>query len=297
MAQKAKLILATDLSENARTAAQWAARFGETEGAEVVAVHVIELSAAHWAAGAYDFLEDERLRKQARDNVEQWYVETTGTKPASVQVRAGTPAVQLAEAVSEEQADLLVVSRSGKRAWERFWLGSTAKALAIDPPCEVVIVHPEHSRPEVHDVVVGTDFSATADRAVTFACGLARRYGAKLHILHADEVEPPQHIDALGGAVIPAEYRNSEAEIEAEQRLERVAQDHADELEGLDYETVVVRDNAARALIEHCERNKTDVLVVGRAGHSPLLTHVLGSAINRVVQGAPATVVVITPAR
>jgi len=260
-------------------------------------VHVFELSAAHWAAGVYDFLEDERLRKEARDNVEKWYVEATGVKPSSVQVRAGTPAVQLAEAVSEEKADLVVVSRSGKRAWERFWLGSTAKALAIDPPCEVVIVHPEHSRPEVRDVVVGTDFSANAGRAVTFACGLARRYGAKLHIVHAEEVEHLAPIDALGGATVPVEYRRSESEVELDRRLEQVTQEHAEELEGLDYETALVRDNAAKALIEYCEKNKTDVLVVGRAGHSPLLTHVLGSAINRVVQGAPATVVVITPAR
>ncbi len=296
MAQQAKLILATDLSDNARPAAEWAAGFGRTDGAEVIVVHVVEINTAHWVAGAYDFLDDDKLRGEAVENVRKWYVDATGEEPDGVQVRAGTPAVQLAEAVSEEKADLVVVSRSGKGGWERFWLGSTAKALAIDPPCEVVIVHPDHSGPEVRNIVVGTDFSPNAERAVAFACALARRYGAALHIVHAEEVERVDAIDALGGATIPTEYRRSDAEIEADKRLEQLEKDHAPELEGIDFETRLSRDNPAKALVDHCERNHSDVLVVGRAGHSPLLTHVLGSAINRVVQAAPATVI-ITPAR
>lgn len=294
MAQQAKVILATDLSDNAKAAAEWAAAFGQTEDAEVVVVHVVEISAAHWAAGAYDFLDDDKLRGEAETNVHKWYVDATGSEPKSVQVRAGTPAVQLAEAVSEEKADYLVVARSGKRGWERFWLGSTAKALAIDPPCQVVIVHPEHSKARVRNLVVGTDFSNNADRAVSEACALARRYGAKLHIVHAEEVERIDAIDALGGATIPSEYRRTDTEIDADKRMKQLEKDHASELEDIHYDTKLTRETPAKALIDYCEKNKTDVLVVGRAGHSPLLTHVLGSVVNRVVQGAPTTVI-ITP--
>lgn len=293
MTRKAKLILATDLSDNARPAAEWAARFGRTEGAEVSVVHVVEISAAHWASGAYDFLDDEKLSEAAEERVRKWYSDATGSEPASVQVRAGTPAVQLAEAVKEAKADLLVVSRSGKGGWEKFWLGSTAKALAIEPPCELVMVHPEHSEPEVAEILVGTDFSKNADRALTVACRLARRYGAHLQILHSEEVDDIDALDALGGATIPRKYRRPEVELQASERMKSLEEAHASDLEGLAYDTQLARDNPARALIEYCDRNRADVLVIGRAGHSQLLANVLGSVVNRVVQAAPTNVIIV----
>jgi nucleotide-binding universal stress UspA family protein len=292
MSEKKKLIVATDLSKDARPAAEWARGFGEIQGAQVIVLHVVELSAAHWVAGAFDYLDDPELQKKAEDNVRNWYVDATGSEPDGVEVRAGTAAVQIGEAVTERGADLLVVSRSGKRGWERFLLGSTAKALAIDPPCELVVVHPEHANPDVKDIVVGTDFSRNADRAVSAACELARRYGATLHIVHSEDVEDVDAIDALGGATIPTEYRRTDVEIEASKRLKKLEKDHAGELEGVKYETKLSREEPGRALIAYCERNKSDLLVVGRAGHSPLVANVLGSAVNRVVHGSPTTLLI-----
>lgn len=293
MGQKAKLILATDLSDNARPAAEWAHGFGRTEGAEVAVVHVVEISAAHWAAGAYDFLDDAGLREQAEERVRKWYVDATGSEPASVQVRCGTPAVQLAEAVREEKADLLVISRSGKGGWEKFWVGSTARALAMEPPCEVVMVHPEHSRPEVAEVLVGMDFSENAERALATACRLARRYGAHLQIIHSEEVDDIDVLDGIGAATIPAKYRRSGIDEEVSKRMKSMEEAHASDLEGIDYDTRFMQDNPARALIERCDKDRADVLVIGRTGHSPLLANVLGSVVNRVVQAAPTTVVIV----
>ncbi|MDZ7829841.1 MAG: universal stress protein [Halofilum sp. (in: g-proteobacteria)] len=181
MSEKKKLIVATDLSKDARPSAEWAHGFGETQDAQVIVLHVVELSAAHWVAGAFDYLDDPELQKKAEENVRKWYVDATGSEPDGVEVRAGTAAVQIGEAVAERGADLLVVSRSGKRGWERFLLGSTAKALAIDPPCELVVVHPEHAKPDVKDIVVGTDFSeerGPRDLGGLRACPALRREAA-----------------------------------------------------------------------------------------------------------------------
>jgi len=292
MNKQESLVLATDLSSDAKPAAQWARRFGEASGARVIVLHVIELSAAHWVAGAFDYLEEVELRNKAEENVRLWYRDAAGTEPDAVMVRAGTAKVQIGATVKELGADLLVVSRSGKRGWERFLLGSTAKALAIDPPCELVIVHPEHAQPEVREIVVGTDFSENADRAVSRACALARHYGAKLHIVHAEDVEQVDAIDALAGATIPTEYRRSDAEIDASKRMAALEKAHESELEGVKHATRLSREEPGRALIDYCERNHSDLLVVGRAGHSPLVANVLGSTINRVVHGTPATLVI-----
>jgi len=292
MSESKQLIVATDLSKDARPAAEWARGFSETEGAHVIVLHVVELSPAHWVAGAFDYLDDPELQNKAEDNVRKWYADATGTEPDAVVVRAGTAAVQIGEVVTDRGADLLVVSRSGKRGWERFLLGSTAKALAIDPPCKLVVVHPEHASPDVKNIVVGTDFSENADGALSAACELARRYGARLHIVHSEDVEEVDAIDALGGATIPTEYRRSDVEIQPSRRMKSLEKTHASELEGVQYETKLSREEPGRALINYCERNKSDLLVVGRAGHSPLVANVLGSAVNRVVHGSPTTLVI-----
>lgn len=296
MSEKAKLLLATDLSDNAKPAAVWAQEFGKTECAEVHLVHVVEISAAYWAGGAYALLEEARLQDQAREKVTQWYVDATGSEPAGVDVRLGMPATQLAEAVRDGKAGMLVVSRSGKRAWERFLVGSTARALALDPPSQLVIVHPEHGRPEVGNVVLGTDFSANSGRALAAAAGLARRYGAKLHIVHAEEVDELHALDALAGELIPTEHRRAESERESSERLADLVEKSAAELEGVDHVTRALTGTPARALAEYCEKEAADLLVVGRAGHSVLLAHVLGSVVNGVVQAAPTNVVIVPTA-
>ncbi|MDX1608979.1 MAG: universal stress protein [Halofilum sp. (in: g-proteobacteria)] len=296
MSNKAKLLLATDLSDNAKPAAVWAQGFGEAGGADVHLVHVVEISAANWASGAYALLEEARLQDQAREKVTQWYAEATGGEPAGVDVRVGTPATQLAEAVRDSKADLLVVARTGKRAWERFLVGSTARALALDPPCELVIVHPEHGRAEVGNIVLGTDFSENAGRALAFAAGLARRYGAKLHIVHAEEVDELQALDALAGELIPTEHRRAESERASSERLADLVQNSAAELEGVEHTTRALTGMPARALAEYCKKGGADLLVVGRAGHSALLAHVLGSVVNGVLQAAPTHLVIVPAA-
>lgn len=293
MSKKAKLLLATDLSDNAKPAAVWAQGFGETEGAEVHVVHVVEISAAHWASGAYALLEEARLQDQTREKVTQWYVDATGSEPAGVDVRVGTPASQLAEAVRDDKADMLVVSRTGKRAWERFLVGSTARALALDPPCELVIVHPEHGRAEVGNILLGTDFSDNAGRALSVAAQLARRYGAKLHVVHAEEVDELQALDALGGAMIPTEHRRAESERESSERLAELVQKNSAELEGVDCATRALAGTPARVLVEYCRDNGVDLLVVGRAGHSVVLANLLGSVVNGLVQAAPTNLVIV----
>lgn len=296
MSKQKRLVLASDLSDDARPAARWAQRFGASEDVEVTLVHVVELSPAHWMTGAFDFLENEDLLRQAEEQLQQWYSEATGGKAGRVEVRAGNAAVQLGEVVRTLGAELLVVARSGKRGWERFMLGSRARALATDPPCDLVVVHPEHDEPKLADIVVGTDFSAGADRAVTVAAGLARRHGAKLHLVHAEEPEPVYAIDALGGAMIPTEYRRREADRAASEHMQGLEQAHADELEGVDYDTKIAAGDPARVLTEACEQNGSDLLVVGRAGHSPLVATVVGSTVNRVLHATP-TNLAICPAR
>lgn len=289
MGKISKLVVGTDLSDNARAAAHWAHQFGDSTDCEVIVCYVTEINVANWASGAYDLLEDDQLRAKAERRVREWYEEATGVEPDGVDVRVGTAQVQMAEATHDLDADCLVVARSGKSSWEKFWLGSTAKALANDPPCNLIIVHPEHEKPDVGEIAIGTDFSKSADRALVFAADLARRFGAKLDIVYSDE-EPA--VEIFEPEEVPDEYLRGDVYLEGPAKMDDLVERHAKELEGIDYETHIVKDAPAKGLIEFIDSHGIDTVVVGRSGHSPFVASMLGSVLNKLVQSVPATIAI-----
>ena len=120
-------------------------------------------------------------------------------------------------------------------------------------------------------VLVATDRSETAERAVRFAAQMAKRYEAELLVLRV-----------LVGS--------------GDSRGE-VAQELADHVEGLPGErkrtAVVSGDDPAEAIVEAARRERADVLVVGSVGMSGRREFLLRNVPNRVSHNAPCTVVIV----
>jgi nucleotide-binding universal stress UspA family protein len=121
-------------------------------------------------------------------------------------------------------------------------------------------------------VLVATDRSETADRAVRFAAEMAERYEAELLVLRvlSGDGAPPR-ADA--------------------------AQDLARYVEGLPAErkrsAVVAGDDPADAIVEAARRERADVIVVGSVGMSGRREFLLRNVPNRVSHNAPCTVVIV----
>ena len=111
-------------------------------------------------------------------------------------------------------------------------------------------------------ILVGTDRSPTATRAVEWALDMARRYEAELIVLQA------------GGA--PEE-------------LERYVAEHAP---GARYRVDTEEDPAA-SIIAAAKTEDVDVIVVGSVGMSGRREFLLGNVPNRVSHNAPCTVVIV----
>jgi ubiquinone biosynthesis protein len=120
-------------------------------------------------------------------------------------------------------------------------------------------------------VLVATDRSETAERAVRFAAELADRYEAELLVLRV----------LIGDA-------GSRAEI-----LEELAA-HVETLRGERKRFAVVSgEDPAEAIVEAARREKADVLVVGSVGMSGRREFLLRNVPNRVSHNAPCTVVIV----
>jgi nucleotide-binding universal stress UspA family protein len=113
----------------------------------------------------------------------------------------------------------------------------------------------------IQTIIVGTDGSETATRAVARAAELASETGAVLHIVTAYKAHSVQKLEALR-ASLPEEFRSSvSADSEAQATL-RHAADHASKM-GARVETHLATGKPAKVILQTAQDLGADVVVVG----------------------------------
>jgi ubiquinone biosynthesis protein len=131
-------------------------------------------------------------------------------------------------------------------------------------------------------VMVATDRSETADRAVGWAATLADRYGAELFVVQV--VVPANPAATQYGA---AEATQAGA---AADELQRYAIGLAGER---GRSRVMVDDDPAMAIVRAAEQEAADVLVVGNAGMAGRKEFLLANVPNRISHNARCTVIIV----
>jgi len=143
-------------------------------------------------------------------------------------------------------------------------------------------------------IVVGTDGSPGAERAVDAAVELAGMGGATLHVVCAYKVLASSPL-ALGGDVPLMTAAAPEADAAsrslAEEVSTRVA--HRAQAEGISTQTHLVAGDPGDALIRVAEDVGGDLIVVGNRGMSGARRFVLGSVPNKVSHHCPSSLLII----
>jgi nucleotide-binding universal stress UspA family protein len=135
-------------------------------------------------------------------------------------------------------------------------------------------------------IVVGTDGSGTADKAVEAAAGLAREWGASLHLVTAYKSS-----GGLGSAAALVESGG-------EGGLLHEAAEHVGErstatwAQGIDVKHHSVAGSPADAILETAGSVGADLIVVGSKGMRGA-RRVLGSVPNSVAHGAECAVLIV----
>ena len=137
-------------------------------------------------------------------------------------------------------------------------------------------------------ILVPTDGSQTAKKALRSAVQVARQNDADLHVLHViDEVPPTRNPGML-------EEKQKQQQEEAEQLVE-------DALSKVDTGEIRVHQAVRHgrpdeALLEYAEELDIDLVIMGRHGRSSLDRWLLGSTTERVLRSSSLPVLVIPPA-
>jgi nucleotide-binding universal stress UspA family protein len=142
----------------------------------------------------------------------------------------------------------------------------------------------------VKNIVVPTDFSASARKALEVARDVASAAGpAHLTLVHA--YSPPVDIEALAPAMVDDYLKrlSDRATEELAKALDTV------EKAGISTEYFALRGNPSTVVTELAEEKNADLIVMGTHGRTGIARAALGSVAERVVRTARCPVLTVRP--
>ena len=128
-----KVVVGIDGSEESHRAVEWCADYAAGLGAEIVAVHAIDLPViASPMATAIPMPQFSEVDREALKEVatKEWCAPLSERGvPFRVVVIDGNPALAIMEVAKDEDADLVVTGRRGRGGFTELVLGGTSYAL------------------------------------------------------------------------------------------------------------------------------------------------------------------------
>jgi len=150
------------------------------------------------------------------------------------------------------------------------------------------------SPPLLKTIVVGTDFSVCAARALSFAVSLASSQGAKVHVVHV-LVEPVQAFDVAGALPYLDVSTQKEWEDATQKRL--AAAVASAEKRGVHASSEFLWGRPSDAIIDSAKKAKASLVVLGTHGRNAFEKLLIGSTAERVVRLCPVPVLTVREKR
>ena len=143
---------------------------------------------------------------------------------------------------------------------------------------------------EICSILAPTDFSAHSEQAMRYACGLAERLEAELHLVHILSEILPAGPDPLLMPVMPPEYYE-ENEERARETLSRLLDPAWGSPPSV--VTAVRWGSPVEAIVSYALDLRVDLIVIATHGRTGLSHVLLGSVAERIVREAPCPVLTL----
>jgi nucleotide-binding universal stress UspA family protein len=141
-------------------------------------------------------------------------------------------------------------------------------------------------------ILVGTDGSDTATTAVRYAIDLARELSARLQIVSAYEPVPAERL-VREGLEAP---KDLEWTVNPREDVLALLEDASGEAKSVgvpEVQTFARQGDAADAILDVAEEQRSDLIVVGNKGMTGAKRFLLGSVPNKVSHHAPCSVLIV----
>jgi nucleotide-binding universal stress UspA family protein len=139
-----KILVPIDFSDTSKKAFQYALRFAEQFGCEIVLLYVLEpassMSAAPFAPEVFPHSEDQLSCVERNLAALSAAARTNGTNSVSSAIRTGHAPNEITKAAKDLDVDLIIIATHGYTSWRHLCIGSTAERVVRSAPCPVLVV-------------------------------------------------------------------------------------------------------------------------------------------------------------
>jgi nucleotide-binding universal stress UspA family protein len=142
---------------------------------------------------------------------------------------------------------------------------------------------------DMKNILLPTDFSEPCLTATGYAIDLAKRFGAKLHLLHVIE-DPVIYLPMFESYPLPSKQEFEEF---AQTRLDNwILPEDAQDCEIV---RAWIHGKPFSDILKYSKQQEVDLIVVGTHGHSATAHILLGSVAEKVVRKASCPVLTVRP--
>ncbi len=273
-----KILWPTDFSKNSRKVIPYLKLFANAFGSKIYILHVVNQLRDLYLS----ILADPEFYQIAMDKAQQDATKklkslgkrflVSGLKTETF-VTLGTPYHEIIKFAEEKKIDLIFLHLRGYNPLESLLVGSTSKRVIHHSKGQVMVVTHQKRRPTIKKILVPTDFSEIAERAITVGIRLAKTFDAELHILHVLELLA---YDPAKAKRFLREKDIIHVEREIKKRLKGPKEINVKR-------HVIRRFEAGAAICEFAEQKRMSLIVMGSHGRSGIEKILLGSVTDKVV--------------
>jgi nucleotide-binding universal stress UspA family protein len=275
-----KILVPTDFSETGLLALEHATFMASLFKAQLYLLHVIE--AFEYMNNIYEpqvmAKDTEGVHDIVKEKLEKLAAKITKEKGINIKilVESGRPSSGIAEAVKENNIDLILMGTHGVNGFEEYFIGSNAHKVVNISPCPVITVQTQAKKMGFRNIVMPIDNSLHSRQKVNYVSALASKYGSKVHILG---------------------LLNSEEKIEEKKiniKLDSV--ENVIKKTGVPYIRKLKKGkNIAMETMEYSNKVKADLIVIMTDHESNLTGMFLGSLSKQIVNHSKVPVMSIKP--
>jgi nucleotide-binding universal stress UspA family protein len=278
------ILFPTDGSEPAGSVLEYAVDVASEHGATLHVLSVADASREDVGRAGEEAMDAPRLAAQEIVDDAASRAREGGVSVVSA-VREGDPSAAIVEYGDASGVELVVMPTHGRHGLKRFLLGSVTERVINTADVPVVAVNPDRERPLRYppaNVLVPTDGSAGAERALSEAIAVTRATGATLHLLHVVET----------GRLGP----DARAVLDEAALTERADEIVAGAVEAARAESLDAVESAvefgvpSKEIRRYSEANAIDLAVLGTQGETDFSRYVMGGVSAKIVRTSPVPV-------
>lgn len=280
-----RLLFPTDGSEAASSAFDYAMSVASAHDATLHVLNVADTSALSVTRIEGDVIDahvqdGEELVAEYADRAEQRGLAVV------TDVYQGHPAETIVDYADESAIDLVVMPTHGRSGIKRYLLSSVTEEVVNTVSAPVLTVTPSEGDEFVYppqNLLVPTDGSPCADRALEQASDIAHATGGRLHLLTVVET-----------ASLGIDVRSTVVSDRLEERATEILDTASETASVDDTVTSTAHGRPYREIHSYITDNDVDLVVLGTQGETDFSGSVLGGVSDKLIRTSPVPVLLVS---